>query len=222
MRLNYFLRGLGVGVVVTTLILTISHNANRKMSDNEIIERAGELGMTFVTPSEAASKEDETSAVESSEEETTSVIGTSKEETSQNSSKGNGTEDVLTTSSEKESETSTTAGETESQKETTTQKETESQKETTTQKETVSQEETSQESTTDKKGEVVTYTLTVARGMSSNEVCKVLYDNGIIDNAVDFDNYLVSRGYAEKIRVGIFEVRSDMSYDELAATFCSK
>ena len=210
MRLNYFLRGLGVGVVVTTLILTISHNANRKMSDNEIIERAGELGMTFVTPSEAASKEDETSAVESSEEETTSVIGTSKEETSQNSSKGNGTEDVLTTSSEKESETSTTAGETESQKE------------TTTQKETVSQEETSQESTTDKKGEVVTYTLTVARGMSSNEVCKVLYDNGIIDNAVDFDNYLVSRGYAEKIRVGIFEVRSDMSYDELAATFCSK
>ena len=86
----------------------------------------------------------------------------------------------------------------------------------------MSQEETSQESTTDKKGEVVTYTLTVARGMSSNEVCKVLYDNGIIDNAVDFDNYLVSRGYAEKIRVGIFEVSSDMSYDELAATFCSK
>lgn len=185
MRLNYFLRGLGVGIVITTLILTISHSANRKMSDNEIIERARELGMTFETQPESASKEEPTSVIETTEKETTQQETTQKETT--------------------QSETS--------QPETT--------KESTTQEQTT-QEESSQENTTAQNGDVITYTLTVARGMSSNAVCRLLNENGIIDNAVDFDNYLVSNGYAEKIRVGSFEVRSDMSYEELATTFCSR
>ena len=194
MRLNYFLRGLGVGVVVTTLILTISHNANRKMSDNEIIERARELGMTFETQSESTSKEETTSAIETTEQEMT------QEETTQSE-----------TSQPETAREQTTQGET-TQSETTQQ----------TTKEQTTQEESSQESTTAQNGDVITYTLTVVKGMSSNAVCRLLNENGIIDNAADFDNYLVSKGYAEKIRVGSFDVRSDMSYEELAATFCSR
>ena len=230
MRLNYFLRGLGVGIVITTLILTISHSANRKMSDNEIIERARELGMTFETQPESASKEEPTSVIETTEKETTQQETTQKETTQSETSQPETTQEQTTQGETTQSETSqpettkeqTTQGET-TQKETT-QSETsqpETTKESTTQEQTT-QEESSQENTTAQNGDVITYTLTVARGMSSNAVCRLLNENGIIDNAVDFDNYLVSNGYAEKIRVGSFEVRSDMSYEELATTLCSR
>lgn len=48
MKLKYFLRGLASGIVVTTLLLTISHNAKKdNISEQEIIERAEKLGMVM-------------------------------------------------------------------------------------------------------------------------------------------------------------------------------
>lgn len=53
MKLKYYLRGVGTGVVVTTLILMIAFAFYRpKMSDEDIIARARQLGME--------EKEDET------------------------------------------------------------------------------------------------------------------------------------------------------------------
>lgn len=49
MKLKYYLRGLGIGIVVTALILGIAHTAQEKkqgMTDEEVIARAKELGMT--------------------------------------------------------------------------------------------------------------------------------------------------------------------------------
>ena len=46
MKLKYFLRGLGSGVVITSIILTLSFQGrNSEMSEAEIIKRAEELGM---------------------------------------------------------------------------------------------------------------------------------------------------------------------------------
>ena len=47
MGLKYYLRGLGVGIVVTALIMGIAAgvNSKEKLSDSEIRERAKELGM---------------------------------------------------------------------------------------------------------------------------------------------------------------------------------
>ena len=47
MRLKYFLRGVGIGILVTTIILTATHASERRMSDSEVIDRAIELGMSF-------------------------------------------------------------------------------------------------------------------------------------------------------------------------------
>ena len=49
MKLKYYLRGLGLGILVTALILGIAHMAQDKkqgMTDEEVITRAKELGMT--------------------------------------------------------------------------------------------------------------------------------------------------------------------------------
>lgn len=45
MKLKYYLRGLGVGILVSTILLTVSFYRNRTMSDAEVIERAEALGM---------------------------------------------------------------------------------------------------------------------------------------------------------------------------------
>ena len=46
MKLKYYLRGLGIGIILTTLILTISFSG-KKVSDEEVIKRAEELGMVM-------------------------------------------------------------------------------------------------------------------------------------------------------------------------------
>ena len=48
MKQKYFLRGLASGIVVTTVILTISFNARKDdISEQEVIARAEKLGMVM-------------------------------------------------------------------------------------------------------------------------------------------------------------------------------
>lgn len=48
MKLKYYLRGLGIGILVSTIILMIAFSRHpREMSDQEIISRAQELGMVM-------------------------------------------------------------------------------------------------------------------------------------------------------------------------------
>ena len=232
MRLKYFLRGLGIGIVVTTIILAISHNAGRRMSDSEVIGRAKELGMAYTTAAQENSTE---SAAETTETETdtTEPVTTGQESTTDT--------EAGSTAETESSEASTTAQENTGVRETTTQQETTTQEttiqETTTTRaaqesttETTHEASTTEAETTQAKNEsteteastVITYTLTIASGMSSNTVCDILKKNGIIADSGDFDRFLVSSGYADRIRVGSFEVNSGMSYDELAAAFCSR
>lgn len=232
MRLKYFLRGLGIGIVVTTIILAISHNAGRRMSDSEVIGRAKELGMAYTTAAQENSTE---SAAETTETETdtTEPVTTGQESTTDT--------EAGSTAETESSEASTTAQETTGVRETTTQQETTTQETTiqettatraaqestteTTYEASTTEAETTQEeneSTETEASTAITYTLTIASGMSSNTVCDILKKNGIIADSGDFDRFLVSSGYADRIRVGSFEVNSGMSYDELAAAFCSR
>lgn len=232
MRLKYFLRGLGIGIVVTTIILAISHNAGRRMSDSEVIGRAKELGMAYTTAAQENSTE---SAAETTETETdtTEPVTTGQESTTDT--------EAGSTAETESSEASATAQETTGVRETTTQQETTTQETTiqettttraaqestaeTTHEASTTETETTQaenESTETEASTVITYTLTIASGMSSNTVCDILKKNGIIADSGDFDRFLVSSGYADRIRVGSFEVNSGMSYDELAAAFCSR
>ena len=48
MNLKYYLRGLGIGIIVTALIMGIvAGGKGRSLSDEEIIKRAEQLGMTM-------------------------------------------------------------------------------------------------------------------------------------------------------------------------------
>lgn len=45
MKLKYYLRGLGIGIVVTAVIMTVVLGNKQSMTDEEVIKRAKELGM---------------------------------------------------------------------------------------------------------------------------------------------------------------------------------
>lgn len=61
MKLKYYLRGLGIGIIVTTIILMISFSGRKEeISDEEVIARATQLGM--VMPEDASSEAPEDDA----------------------------------------------------------------------------------------------------------------------------------------------------------------
>ena len=47
--MKYYLRGLGIGILVTTVILSLAGIGRKNMTDEEVIKRAKELGMVEST-----------------------------------------------------------------------------------------------------------------------------------------------------------------------------
>ena len=65
MKLKYYLRGLGIGILVTAAILKIVYHTKGSMSDSQIMKRAAQLGMVM------ASTEDDTLFAQTTQVDTT-------------------------------------------------------------------------------------------------------------------------------------------------------
>ena len=70
MKLRYYLRGLGVGILVTAVIMTVALSKKQPMTDDEVIKRAKELGMieNTIIKDVAMPKDDEEVIAEVKEE----------------------------------------------------------------------------------------------------------------------------------------------------------
>lgn len=193
MKLKSYLRGLGLGIIVTTIILVIAFKARgREMTDIEIISRAQQLGMV------------ETSLFDSSDKE---EMGTAGQQIQTESSGEGMTEPESTNEPETPSETASVESEPSTQEETTTVKETESVTE-----ETTTEQITTQETTT--ASEIVT--ILFENITSADKASKLLLEAGIIQNVEEFNQYLSDNGYARRIGEGTFEFRRGMSFEEIA------
>ena len=83
MNLKYYLRGLGLGILVTALILSVAGRNRRTMTDAEVKERAKELGMIENTvllekPEETESASETTANTESASETTANTESVSE------------------------------------------------------------------------------------------------------------------------------------------------
>lgn len=85
--------------------------------------------------------------------------------------------------------------------------------------ETKQKENSAEEDSKKKESEVTRTTVTVAEGMTSIDVGKALQQAGYIENAFNFTKIVEDRGLANKLRPGTFEVNSEMSIDQILATF---
>lgn len=111
----------------------------------------------------------------------------------------------------------TTEGTTEAKTEATTEATTEGTTEATTEATTqTTTEATTEKNSADGATDYITAEITVSKGMSSEQISKLVQDAGIIEDYMDFDKYLNENGYSNKLSVNTFNLNSNMSYEEIA------
>ena len=58
--------------------------------------------------------------------------------------------------------------------------------------------------------------ITIARGDDSGTVARKLQNAGLVENASEYDAYLMQHGYDKKIRVGSVTIPTDSTWQEIA------
>ena len=197
MKLKYYLRGLGIGMAVTALILGISFSGRQgqeaqTLTDEQIRERASELGM-----------------VDSSELTLAALQNSAQPQTTMEPEV---TEEPETTA---EPET-TTAPEATAEPEATTEPETTAEPKMTTEPEATAEPELT---TAPEQSQT---TITIKKGSDSGSVSRMLYEAGLVENAKAFDNYLCNNGYSRSINPGIYEIAPGTSEEEIAKIITGK
>ena len=203
MKLKYYLRGLGIGMAVTALILGISFSGRQgqeaqTLTDEQIRERASELGM-----------------VDSSELTLAALQNSAQPQTTM--------EPEVTEESETMTEREATA-----EPETTTEPKATAEPEMTTKPEVTAEPEMTTKPETTAEPELITApeqsqtTITIKKGSDSGSVSRVLYEAGLVENAKAFDNYLCNNGYSRSINPGIYEIAPGTSEEEIAKIITGK
>ena len=216
MKLKYYLRGLGIGILVTTVILSLAGVGRKNMTDEEVVKRAKELGMAESTLLSDLPDQTKTDEVRPTEPEISLQPETSEPEESASTSK----------TPEAPEETTTTPETPAAPEETTTTPETPAApEETTTTQETPAAPEETPVSTEDGNPDTPpgeTVTLVIGRGESSTTVSKNLKKAGIVEDAAAFDRFLCNNGYDKKIITGTYEIPYGASEEEIAKIITRK
>ena len=186
MKLKYYLRGLGIGISVTTIILVSCFSMQKpKMTDAQIMEKAVQLGMIMPEQNSAVIAETETTEPEEKEKKNEQQIA----------------------AGELQQETET---QTEVSKEQDTESQTEVQKEQETE---AAENSTASENAEQTQQEP--FTLVVNRGDVCRTMCENLAANGVIDDSEGLRKYLSKVGYASFISAGTYQIPYHASYEEI-------
>lgn len=233
MKLKYYLRGLGIGIVVTTLIFTLTSGEKESLSDAEIRERAYQLGMvdsSSLTLGALQQSSEEMELTENlmeqealAEPESLTAQESQVVQDSTDFDAGGNSEETQVTQGDAENESSEETAKTE-----VTQNDNNVDEENTQSADTEQSAESIEESAQPVSGSVTTVTgaetvtITIQSGVSSLAVCRELEKAGLIEDAQSFDNYLCSIGYSRSINTGVFEIAFGTSEEEIAKIITRK
>ena len=211
MKLKYYLRGLGIGMIVTALILGISFS-NRQdqtsqiMTDDQIRERAAELGM--VDSSEltlAALQNSEKQPTEGTPEETT--------QTQEQNNIESGTGDHGSRRDTGYGGTGDNSGTGGIPRQSLRQRQNRKRRWNRKQQRAGSNRSTTADTDRHHYNK---------RGSDSGSASRLLYEAGLVENAKAFDNYLCNNGYSRSINPGTYEIAPGTSEEEIAKIITGK
>ncbi len=217
MKLKYYLRGLGVGIVAMGLVMIITSLNHKQVSDEEVVQRARELGMEFSTTLNNMNKE-ESEVVEEETDGETAEAGQEavkenaqaevKEETKETETENNTEDNAALESEDKDTAggNETEAPNTENNAEATTDE---------TSQDTAEKTDGNSGNAADGTEEYVV--LTISPGDGSDRLSVKAQELGLVESSSDFDTFLISNGYANRLRVGSYEVKVGSSYEEIVA-----
>lgn len=214
MKLRYYMRGLGIGVIVTAILMGISLGGDKeKLTDAEIMARAKELGMveSSVLADLGKDKEQQVSPSTPASQEDTSEEGepNAGEAVNEESQTGQQTDDSKPVDEEEP---------TKEVEDTEESKQGEQIEEDTKQEEEIQTEEPqTQEPETEEY-----ITLVIERGESSVSVSKSLAELGLVESAKEYDKFLCANGYDKYIRVGTHKIKVGSTDEEIAEIISRK
>ena len=234
MKIKYLLRGIGIGAILATAIMYFIYGKSDKaLSDDEIRAKARELGMMTVNEfqdKELNSLKDklpELSEIKVDEKTETDGGKDKASDTSKNtpSEKGgkagksekNGDNAGKTTDSEENKAGNSKSGNAGTKPTGADGTKDGSTKADKTKADKTKTTDAGNGGSKDRKEETGKITFSITTGMSSEKVAASLKSLGLVDNGAEFNKYLVNNGYADKIKVGTFELRIGQSYAEIAA-----
>lgn len=208
MKRKFYLRGLGLGIVVTATIMSIMASRNHKMTDEEIIARAKQLGMiesTVLTEGtdredNGGQKSDDEKSGDSKDEtdaqtdENQSESGTAKPQSPENVTEPDAHTDTKTDSTEPNAQADT--------------------KTDSTNPDVNASEPKTQPDF--KPASAFPKVIIINSGEGSYTVSKKLKEIGAVESAEDFDTYLCENGYDKKIRAGTYTIPADASDEQMA------
>lgn len=216
MERKYYLRGLGLGIVVTGVIMGIVSSRSKAMTDSEIIARAKELGMVENTVLSEINKDETESSSETEEFEKSG--GTEEENKNMEPEVSDLTdlgavkvdeEGLPETSEEEQADPTEITGVREGDVNT-------DRSEDPTMDSTDLEKDQQEENTNDVIVSATVKTITVNSGDGSHTVAKKLADAGVVTSADDFDTFLCQYGYDKKLRTGTFLIPADASDEQIA------
>lgn len=200
MKLKYYLRGLGIGVIVTALLMGIALSGRKEtLTDDEIRQRALELGMSDDTAVLSDALLPESEAAANNQEDMEAEPEEGKQEVSESEVPEPETVQPESGAAEEEPDES---------------EEAEAEKNKPKDADKASSEAQPDETGTITTGEIIT--ITVNSGDGSKTVANKLQEAGVIADATAFDLYLCQNGYDKRIAAGTHEIKAGATEAEIA------
>ena len=210
MRLKYFLRGAGTGVVVTAILFMILLTALDwgPRSESRQVENAAEDGTNQLVGEDGQDYLEAEKQKAEEEGEDSETTGTSEaSDAAETSGTTDAAEKAETTDAAEAAQASENVTEDSAASDTS----------------AATAEGSSSDSTSDKKPSVTkTVTFSIRDGEGSDGIAANLETLGLVDDASKFNDYLSANGYDRKLRTGTFKIATGLSYADLAKLLCSK
>ena len=214
MRIKYYLRGIGCGIIFSVVIMSVAmgNKGKSQISDAEIIQRAKQLGMV---------EADDNGKKDKNNLETTSEIETEKnvKEEIPVATEQNTEMDKISTNEKNDKEDDKADNDKGSINSLTNQKpSSESNKsDGDTEKKPNEENNSNQAVPSDKSSNRTEYvSFTVKSGQVCRQIAENLQKQGIVDNADAFREYMARKGLASSIRCGTFELPKGATYEKIA------
>lgn len=213
MKLKYYLRGLGIGIICTAIIMGIALSGNKKetMTDTEILERARLLGMVMPEEKDGASESEDgqqpgDEALEPEEMEE----GDPKGNVDSKKQGDNQTADMKDASKTDNSQADSGEPKSDADKDSADKAKANSQEQN--QAGEAAKQPGDSTAADNSKGSVQ---IEIKAGEYSDTVSQKLFQAGLISDATEFNQYLTQKGADQSLRVGVYQIPVGATNDEI-------
>ncbi len=236
MKLKSYLKGIGIGFVLASVILILAGNSNKPMSDADVIKRAKELGMIESTTigkpyvndgseqiSDTADNKQEISEDVSLKETENTDNGSDTVNNSDNTSDtadSNTNDDSISadiSANDVSSDTTDKSTVTDTDK-TDAAESNDANNKDTSNSDTNNTDKTNNDNKTSYSD--VKVIVTISSGESSESVSRSIVEAGLADDEIEFNKYLCENGYDKRLRVGTYEIPLDADFETVSKYLC--